>query len=358
MNKKCLYRLNNGQWVHRSSANGKTILRHFNNDPDELFDDLVDKVRLAERLEDPTEVSLPRARDLIAATGNHLDPTKLRIDKHPAAWGQVLELLAKIECPPKSNAPERGPTRGKEQSNNAQQKQKAKQVFKNWSESFRSLRTQVGNVNGVVNVWNKRLPQDCLDRRWDGLWGFRTNSLEGAENAGEKEIERRLLGKAGTLKQLCLVRSESDDPAEPEQPLLTAYHRFPLSNKKQGQVISDVLGVVLAGGRMRPILIEVKVKANDPWYALVECLQQVKLSRLSGERICQHLKRRIDSVQKGAWGIVVARDRTYFTKDPAVLEDCKKLLLALKEGTNARICFAVLDELDDSKLVCIAGNWD
>jgi hypothetical protein len=354
MNTKCLYRLANDQWVHYFSNGKTTVLRHFNEGSDGIEGTYRDQEKLTEKLKTAEKISLADADELIAPKDGQLKPSELSIDEaNWEQWRRVFEFLGGVELPLKPIAQESTPVALKKKvSRNIEQEQKLKEEFERWSDFFKNARPDIGNVERVIEAWKKQPHIDWLDREWKGEWGYRKNSLPGAEEKGEKRIEGKLLGKTGTLKLLRLVRNES------EHPILTAYHNLPLSNMRRGQVISDALGVVLAEGRVRPLLIEVKVEANNPWYALVECLQQVRLARAGGERICTHLGEHIGSVKKGAWGIVVASDRKYFTGDRKVLDACKDLLAKLKEKTEARVGFAFLDERDDSKLIWIAGNWD
>jgi hypothetical protein len=54
-------------------------------------------------------------------------------------------------------------------------------------------------------------------------------------------------------------------------------------------------------------MIEVKVAANDPWFALVENLQQIRLARACAHKIQEFvLKSSKKRVGRGVWGLILA----------------------------------------------------
>ncbi len=220
-------------------------------------------------------------------------------------------------------------------------------TYQDWSQAFTDARAAVGDCDGILKLWAANVPPGWADRPWKGDWGYRKKSKAGAELAGEKGIERRLLGDPGTLKLLRLRRLEDS------YPLAMTYHNFPLTNQRKGQVLADVLAIVRAGRRQRPLLVEVKKTDETPWYALVECLKQVRLARSSGQRICDLLKKIVSPLDAGAWGLVVAPSN-YFRKE---IKECEKLLTVLKEKTKARIAFATIS-IKEPELQWKIGNWE
>jgi hypothetical protein len=44
------------------------------------------------------------------------------------------------------------------------------------------------------------------------------------------------------------------------------YQNMPLANQRKGQVIGDAFGVLKTDKSVRPLFIEVKVTANNPWF--------------------------------------------------------------------------------------------
>jgi hypothetical protein len=220
-------------------------------------------------------------------------------------------------------------------------------TYQEWSEAFTAACKAVGEVEQVCDLWHANVPGDWKERSWKRPFGYGKHSKPGAENSGEKAVERKLLGDSGKLKDVKLHRDGG------EYQLTMAYHNFPLTSQRKGQVVADILAVASASRRQRPLLVEVKTTDHYPWYALVECLKQVRLARLSKDRICKMLNRHIDPVDLGAWGLIVAPP-PYFRKEMAA---CDKLFDELKRSTYARIAFSKITD-KDSELFWVAGNWE
>lgn len=149
----------------------------------------------------------------------------------------------------------------------------ANKAFEEWSTAFKKARDANGDVKKVINAFGKRIPGNWKYRKWKGEVGYRKSGRV----VSEKQIEHDLLGAAGTSRMLRLVERGRNHR---EYPIIAIYHALPLANPGPGQVIADALGVVMdSNGHLHPLLIEVKVTDSNPWFALVECLQQVKMAR-------------------------------------------------------------------------------
>jgi len=237
--------------------------------------------------------------------------------------------------------------------------------FQTWSDLFKKARKRKDFCNvdeaiaAILKLWHTPVPTNSSRTSWRGKSGYRKNSKPSGVGKGEKNVEQRLLGPCGEIKELSLQKGAK------QIQIVSIYHNFPFANQKSGQVISDCAGRICVGGRHRPLLMEVKVNANDPWFALVECLQQVRLARVPAGAQCisDMLSERTpkavceEEVKEGAWGLVVTDSCSYFTKYPELQEDCKKLLQSLKKETDARIGFAYLIEGNGLKLQWFDGNW-
>lgn len=226
-----------------------------------------------------------------------------------------------------------------------------------WSKAFTAARKHNGDVEEVIALWKAKVPGEWARQAWEDSWGYRKTSKQGAENSGEKLYERCLLDEHGALKKWTLRRNNRS------YDLTTGYHNFALANRREGQVIADVLAVLSDGRRTRPILVEVKVTNEGPWHALVECLKQVVLARKAPKPICAHLnKKGIVSPGTGAWGLVIA-PKAFWKKGKQELVKCEELLLALKTRTNARIALASLDldagrKKETQEIDWVMGNWN
>jgi hypothetical protein len=222
--------------------------------------------------------------------------------------------------------------------------------YQEWSKAFTQARKEVGNIDLVMELWQAKVSSGWERQDWRSCTlGYRKNSKEGAENAGEKLIERRLLGCSSKLKTWRLSSETSS------YTLKTVYNNFALANTSSGQVIADVLGVLERNGVKlgRPLLVEVKTTNGGPWHALVECLKQVSLARRNEKAICDKLKKDNVSSGPGSWGLVIA-PKKFWNKQ---LKECESLMSVLKTKTRARIGFVAIDDTID-ELQWVLGNWN
>jgi len=126
---------------------------------------------------------------------------------------------------------------------------------------------------------------------------------------------------------------------------------------RSGQVIADAFGVLKIGKSIRPLFIEVKVTANDPWFALVENLQQIRLARACAHKIQDFVHTKSEHrVERGVWGLILA-SKTYYEKHVGKLNGCNPMLEVLKRTTRARVAFGISDYLATGQIRIIAHNW-
>lgn len=132
---------------------------------------------------------------------------------------------------------------------------------------------------------------------------------------------------------------------------------MPLANQRSGQVIADAFGILRVGEKARPLLIEVKTTADNPWFALIENLHQIRLARACADQIRTFTESRSKlSVEPGVWGLILA-PTSFYKKHSSSLEKCRSLLGELKRRTTARVAFGRSDSLDDGKIPVVAHNW-
>jgi hypothetical protein len=104
-------------------------------------------------------------------------------------------------------------------------------------------------------------------------------------------------------------------------------------------------------------LIEVKRDANDPWLALVENLQQIRLARTCARKIQEFvLKSFKQRVERGVWGLILAPEN-YYKRHSASLAKCRSLLEVLRQTTRARVAFGSSDCLVSGRIKIVAHNW-
>jgi hypothetical protein len=220
--------------------------------------------------------------------------------------------------------------------------------FNDWSARWKAERKE-NEVLKIVNLWQQPLPRDWEREIWKGKLGYRKRS----ENKGEQFTEKGMFNEETNGFKLMFADNEPDS----EYRIEAIYHNMPLANQRKGQVIADVFGVLQADERVRPLLIEVKVTANDPWFALVENLQQIRLARACAHKIQEFVQ--VNSkhrIKGGVWGLIIAPG-SYYEKHLGSLAKCKSLLHVLKKNTRARVAFGISDSLATGQIKIIADNW-
>ena len=224
--------------------------------------------------------------------------------------------------------------------------------FSDWSKKWKDGRKNI-SPETILKLWTN---EDPMPRRWEReLWEGELGYRKRSANKGEQCTEDDLFNRGGKGFELVYSSNQSKAACRVE----AIYHNMPLANQRKGQVLADAFGVLGVGKSVRPIFIEVKVTANNPWFALVENLQQIRLARACAKRIQTFVHNKTDhKVGKGVWGLILAPNK-YYKKHADNLALCRPLLAALKEKTNARVAFGISDFLKDGKIEVIdsASNW-
>lgn len=219
--------------------------------------------------------------------------------------------------------------------------------FESWSKGWKDLRKS-RDPGAVLGYWQDWKPKEWQRTDWSGKIGEYRHDEE--SDIGEKEIESLL------FKRKDIAISTADGISR--STVTPVYHQLPLANQRMGQVISDALGILeYPKGKKRPVMVEVKVDANNCWFALIECLQQVQMGRAYPP-----LRKFVEggAIEKGVWGMVLAPS-SYFaaSRKKGIMEPCAELLSLLKTQTQARIAFACSDRLKDDGVIEIQPeqNW-
>ena len=220
--------------------------------------------------------------------------------------------------------------------------------FRDWSDKWKGCRKWI-DVGEIVKLWHRPIPRAWERAVWAGKLGYRKRS----NNKGEQRTEQRLFDRVHIDFELIFAGQQPDA----EYRVTTIYHNMPLANQRKGQVIADAFGVLVTGASLRPLIIEVKVTANDPWFALVENLQQIRLARACARKIQEFvLESSKERVDRGVWGLILAPEDYYMRRSDS-LTKCTHLLEALKQSTRARVAFGVSDSLVKSQIRIVAHNW-
>jgi len=229
------------------------------------------------------------------------------------------------------------------------EKPRESKTFDDWSTEWKQVGRKNIDANKLLELWKQRMPHGWEREIWEGRRGFRKRS----DNKGEQCIERELFNGGAEGFKLAFSRQQTDANYRVE----AIYHNMPLANQRKGQVIADAFGVLETGKSVRPLFIEVKVAANDPWFALVENLQQIRLARACAQQIQDFVHENTKyRVEKGVWGLILAPE-SYYEKHSSTLAKCKPLLDVLKRRTRARVAFGLSDSLASGKITIIDTNW-
>lgn len=106
---------------------------------------------------------------------------------------------------------------------------------------------------------------------------------------------------------------------------------FWIGGRKKGNVRADLFGL---DDKDSPVCGEVKETADNPWYAVVECVKQVTLLRSDRKYFKDNVKN-IAKRGTGSWGMVVA-PAEYWKKEE--FAEAKRLVEYLRKTTKVRIC--------------------
>jgi hypothetical protein len=220
-------------------------------------------------------------------------------------------------------------------------------TFDEWSNQWEDGRNDP-NPDAVLKLWKGQMPsgwQQIKRSSWPGKLGYRHNHKDGGGPRGEQKIEKLLLD--GFLHEVV--------NGTEHLPFLAVYQKMALANQRRNQRIADALGLLLHRGVVHPVMVEVKENANNCWYALVECLQQVKMGNANAANIVAFLDKWKLPYSNGVWGLVLAPSR-YLERDDT-MECCKALLALLGKRTNARVALASTDNLRNHSISVKVSNW-
>lgn len=186
-----------------------------------------------------------------------------------------------------------------------------------------AARKSVGNIDAVLLLIGKGMPNirgKCKMGYPFHLYGEQRRSAL----RGEGKIEALLLRKGIALSKDGKVVSRVRFLA----------NAAGLGSRKQGNVIADLFGLDEKG---TPVAGEIKIKHRDPWYALVECAEQVALLRADRKHLKVWLRKQLqeDIRGVGSWGMVIAPERYWEKKER---EAAFRLVDALRKKTKIRIC--------------------
>ncbi len=203
-------------------------------------------------------------------------PGKLAPDEKTS----VIDSVARDEPQSAVNQIVRSATESADSSKPSMQTTPA--TFAAWRDHWQKLASFEGahlpdpesRIEQVLDFWQEPIPGKWQrERGWDtDKWKdspYRRRDLE-VPRAGEHTMEREILiDRRGKITLL-------------GAPLLDGVNALPLScdftgGARRGDVEADLLLLCHAAGSYRLALCEVKASADDPWFAAVESLRQMRL---------------------------------------------------------------------------------
>jgi len=231
--------------------------------------------------------------------------------------------------------------------------------FEDWSKRWEEARCDVGNFELVLRRWRETPPKECK-RLAEGRTcafpntvGYRKDPKD-SRDKGEQKIERLFLGKEGELKNHFLKASPQDKIFK----VVAVCHNVALATQKPGQRITDCLGVIQVGSKSHPLAVEVKVEADNCWFAVVENLQQIRMLKPNADNVRAYLAKHTPFMNcVGAWGMVLA-PKAYYDDLTHHLQESEMLLdYLVKKKVEARIILAEATELEIARIRYRAGYW-
>jgi hypothetical protein len=219
--------------------------------------------------------------------------------------------------------------------------------FNDWSARWKEERKTIDAV-AISDLWQQRIPRGWEREIWEGKLGYR--------KCTDEKGERRTEGELFKGKSRGFQLTFSDQETNADYRIEAIYHNMPLANQRKGQVIADAFGVLKTDKSARPLFIEIKVTANNPWFALVENLQQIRLARACAHKIQGFVHENSNHrVERGVWGLILAPG-AYYEKHCNNLAHCKLLLDRLNQNALARVAFGISDFLAEGQIKIIAQN--
>ncbi len=221
-------------------------------------------------------------------------------------------------------------------------KTREEQAQEAWARGWQKSREdRLFNCEDVWKLWQK--PTSSFIRSSESLRKMVLGYRKKCTNyAGEKKYEKALL----THKDFHLIGATRRVPEYVR--LEVTNHAVPLAKKRSGQTITDCMGVLYdPRGRKHPVAIEIKETANNPWYGVVELLQQMRLMRSNVRGLKEYFEKQISNNEvKGAWGMLLAPEG-YYQKNSGRAKGSYKaaceLCRYMADKSEARVIIASID---------------
>jgi len=194
-------------------------------------------------------------------------------------------------------------------------------------------RKKVGAIRDVVRLIQAG-PADTRGKRNMAYKIELTGKQRRASIPGEGKIEAQLLS-ARDKPKLCLIMKD-------RRKLSTVRfmsNAFGIGARRRGNVFTDLFGL---DKKNSPVCGEVKIKADNPWSAVVQCSEQVALLRSDRKFFSENIRAKNKAIKgTGTWGLIIAPPKYWDKREITV---AKRLVKRLREKTKVRICCVSYDD--------------
>lgn len=185
---------------------------------------------------------------------------------------------------------------------------------------------------GALEVVRKLIEIGRKDRRGSRKMEYSiilNGNQRRASMRGEGEIEAQLLSTCKKPTECMLLK----DGRKIKSVHFTD-NAVGIGARKKGNVIIDLFGL---DDKDSPVCGEVKKSANNPWSAVVQCVEQVALLRSDRKFLLNNLRAKTHKKIRGvgAWGLVLAPPKYWDKKE---FHAAKSLVEYLRSETMVRIC--------------------
>lgn len=238
-------------------------------------------------------------------------------------------------------------------------------------DEWQKARESTGEINEVIRLVKQRFKMTRGRKHLEyklSITGKQRRTLKNGEIKDEVAVENALLYPAGLRKECLIVRGGS------ARKVRFISNAIALTGRAKGQVETDLLGIDEEGspvcGEVKRDDINGKKPANNPWYAVVECAEQVGFLRADRKHFLYDLKKKLNKIKdtdderqitgwvrspkfSGTWGMVIAPACYWEMKE---YKEANRLIDKLKEAkTQLRICCVTYDRNNPKVLNLKAG---
>lgn len=213
------------------------------------------------------------------------------------------------------------------------------------------LPDEEGRIAAVVELWRAPIPGQCQWRRGPDerlldrhIRYCRGNSGPDDQRGPEEAIEYDILSPEAEDMKMCCLGAR----------LVDGVNAVPLAKdlggKRKGNVEADMVLLVRDEHKQeyRLLLVEVKVGANNAWYALVEHLRQLRLflEAVEAKRLFHNRRPELDLPELlPVTGVVLAPESFFSAKGQkgASVKPAETLLSRMRDETSVDIRLATWD---------------